>query len=196
MCEWRCSLASPLPSHPFSFPSSPIPANLQRQEGLAEAVAAVGCDMCHHSDQGCRLCWPIAVEVAQKAHAALLPGQRVVMPASPPGPARGAKKDKKGAGGKAAASSPDAVAASVSPAAAAAAAAAASASTRRNKLLLKVQHDTVTAAHEAGKTALGCGRCRYSMTGGCNNCRAKEAEKLVGSCWCCCLAVLWAGVEG
>ena len=97
----------------------------------------------------------------------------------------------------------DAAAASLSPSAAAAAAAAGaagSASSRRNKALLAVNRDAVKEAEAAVNYALGCGRCRNSMTGGCNNCRAKLAQRLVSAlgfralcrrqvvcCWCCCL---------
>lgn len=125
--------------------------------------------------------------------------EQQALPAPPPPPpqAKPEKPPRKQSAAKAAraAASPSvpkpikeavaaaAAAAGTSPAIAAALAAsgAGSSSSRRNKALLAVQREAVTGAHEVGKYALGCGRCRYSMTGGCGNCRAKSAEVLVSS---------------
>ncbi|EFN52577.1 hypothetical protein CHLNCDRAFT_138584, partial [Chlorella variabilis] len=150
-----------------------------RHEGLQEALAALGCEHCEASDtKGCRRCWPTAVAAAQQAQLARPPQpprqqqqQAYAAAAAPAG-----KKAAKAAAAAGAAEAIDAATADAASPAAASGAAASSASTRRNKALLAVNREAVAAAHAAGKVALGCGRCRYSMTGGCNNCRSRSAE--------------------
>lgn len=159
----------------------------------------MGCAECSGSDQGCRHCWPAAVAAAQRQRSARPAAQRAPPPEKPPqlqqktgaGEAKAANKPPKApkavpspAGVRALKEAAAAAAAGGSPAtaaqlAAAAAAGAGSASSRRNKALLAVNREATMGAHAAGKYALGCGRCRWSMTGGCNNCRSKQAEEMV-----------------
>ena len=147
----------------------------------------MGCAACSFNRRdGCRLCWPEAIKVAQEEHAAVPPDKRVTAwPAqhagsSPAVPSQLPKPEGKAGkkGSKAAAAAAAAAASAASPAeppgdsmspapgaGAASAAGATSASTRRNKLLMAVNKEAVSEAHAAGKFALGCGRCRYSLTG-------------------------------
>ena len=166
-------------------PPRPPLAPPQKQEGLTRALGEVGCEACAFNRRdGCRHCWPEAIRAAQEEHAAVPPERRAApwaMQQAGASPAAAAPKpegrhekkarqqEKKGGAAAAAAAAAGASPAeppgsSVSPAAAAAAAGT-SASTRRNKVLMAVQREAVTAAHAAGKFALGCGRCRYSLTG-------------------------------
>ncbi|KAL4420457.1 hypothetical protein ABPG75_010113 [Micractinium tetrahymenae] len=169
-----------------------------RQENLTEGLELVGCAECSGSDQGCRHCWPAAVAAAQRQRSSRPAEQRQPPPEkpqqqqqkAPPAEAKVAAKPPKApkavpspAGVRGLKEAAAAAAAGGSPAtaaqlAAAAAAGAGSASSRRNKALLAVNREATMAAHEAGKYALGCGRCRWSMTGGCNNCRSKLAEEM------------------
>lgn len=172
---------------------------LQRQENLTDGLELVGCAECSGSDQGCRHCWPAAVAAAQRQRSA-----RPVEQRAPPPEVLALQRKASGAEAKSAAKPPKAPKAVPSPAgvrglkeaaaaaaaggspataaqlAAAAAAGAGSASSRRNKALLAVNREATSGAHAAGKYALGCGRCRWSMTGGCNNCRSKQAVEMVG----------------
>lgn len=170
---------------------------LQRLENLTEGLELVGCAECSGSDQGCRHCWPAAVAAAQRQRSARPAEQRAPPPEKPSqqhraaGEGKTASKPPKApkavpspAGVRALKEAAAAAAAGGSPAtaaqlAAAAAAGAGSASSRRNKALLAVNREATMAAHAVGKYALGCGRCRWSMTGGCNNCRSKQAEEMV-----------------
>lgn len=182
--------AGPLPADsPGLFRPCAARPSLQRQEGLTAALQHIGCEHCSHSKEGCRHCWPAAVEAAATERASR-PAEVAPPPSLPRQPSlpkeAGGKAAGGGKGGKAAAGGGPATS-PVLPGDAkdAKESGVGSSSNRRNKALLAVHREAVTGAHAAGAGGgrpAGVGGRLLGRVGALHCCRVSRCSLAAACC--------------